>query len=123
MKRTIAAKEANKTRTRDITNRKIEHVIMIIKENHCFDNYFGSFPGVNGINMVQAPNPPPYDHSHTHDAWLNRSTRAPQQQFKEKDIPAYFAYAKQFTLCDNYFTDVAGPSTPNHPCLLLLIRR
>src|SRR5262249_24095617 len=34
------------------------------------------------------------------------------------DIPAYFAYARQFTLCDRYFTDVAGPSTPNHLMLV-----
>ena len=23
----------------------IQHVVLIIKENHCFDNYFGTFPG------------------------------------------------------------------------------
>ena len=28
---------------------KIQHVIWIIQENHSFDNYFGTFPGVNGI--------------------------------------------------------------------------
>src|SRR5262245_39471021 len=27
----------------------IEHVIVIIKENHTFDNYFGSFPGAEGV--------------------------------------------------------------------------
>ena len=32
--------------------------------------------------------------------------------------PAYFAYARQFTLCDHSFTDVAGPSTPNHLMLI-----
>src|SRR5205814_1219513 len=26
--------------------------------------------------------------------------------------------ARQFALCDNYFTDVAGPSTPNHLMLI-----
>jgi len=45
-------------------------------------------------------------------------TTAVRQQFVEPDIPAYFAYAKQFTLCDRYFTDVAGPSTPNHLMLI-----
>jgi phospholipase C len=39
-------------------------------------------------------------------------------QFVEADIPAYFAYARQFTLCDNYYTEVAGPSTPNHLMLV-----
>src|SRR6266550_2424927 len=27
----------------------IRHVVMIMKENHAFDNYFGNFPGVDGI--------------------------------------------------------------------------
>ena len=26
----------------------IKHVVLIIKENHTFDNYFGTFPGANG---------------------------------------------------------------------------
>src|SRR5471030_2605457 len=26
----------------------IEHVIVIVKENHTFDNYFGTFPGAEG---------------------------------------------------------------------------
>lgn len=30
----------------------IRHVIFIVKENHSFDDYFGSFPGVNGTNGV-----------------------------------------------------------------------
>jgi len=64
--------------------------------------------------MVHAPNPPKHDPNHRHSAWLTRSTTAVRQQYLQSDVPAYFAYAKQFTLCDNYFTDVAGPSTPNH---------
>src|SRR5215831_18514970 len=27
---------------------QIEHIVFIIKENHSFDNYFGTFPGANG---------------------------------------------------------------------------
>jgi len=27
----------------------IEHVVVIMKENHAFDNYFGTYPGVDGI--------------------------------------------------------------------------
>jgi len=29
---------------------KLQHIIFIIQENHSFDNYFGTFPGVNGFN-------------------------------------------------------------------------
>ena len=31
----------------------IEHVIVIIKENHTFDNYFGSFPGAEGTTTCK----------------------------------------------------------------------
>jgi phospholipase C len=36
----------------------IEHVVLIIKENHSFDNYFGTFPGANGTQLARSPNPP-----------------------------------------------------------------
>jgi phospholipase C len=94
--------------------RPIQHVVILFKENHGFDNYFGTFPGAEGIAMAHSPNPPKSDPDHSHAAWLTRRTSALKQQFSEQDIPAYFAYARQFTICDHYFTDVAGPSTPNH---------
>ena len=97
---------------------KVDRVVIIFKENHTFDNYFGTFPGVNGMNMPRSPNPPPRDPDHRHSAWLTRQTTSVRKQFVEADIPAYFAYARKFTLCDQYFTDVAGPSTPNHLMVL-----
>jgi len=97
---------------------KIDRVVIIVKENHCFDNYFATFPGANGVSMPRSPNPPLHDPDHRHSAWLTRQTTSVRQQFVEADIPAYFAYARKFTLCDQYFTDVAGPSTPNHLMLL-----
>jgi phospholipase C len=97
----------------------IEHVIVIVKENHTFDNYFGSFPGANGVNLPQAANPPAADPSHTHASWMKRATDTTHEvQYKQSDIPAYFDLASRFTLCDNYFSEVAGPSTPNH-CMLV----
>lgn len=96
----------------------IQHVVILFKENHAFDNYFGTFPGANGAPMPHSPNPPTHDPDHTHKGWLNRATGAVRQQFLEADIPTYFAYARQFTLCDNYYTDIAGPSTPNHLMVL-----
>jgi len=93
----------------------IKHAVIIFKENHTFDNYFGTFPGADGdATLAHAPNPPLSDHDHKHQTWLNRTVNPVKQQYHESDIPAYFAYARQFTLCDRYFSDVAGPSTPNH---------
>lgn len=97
----------------------IKTIVIVVKENHTYDNYFGTFPGGNGdATLPQAPNPPMSDPSHTHETWLRRKTNAVRLGYKETDIPAYFAYARQFTLCDNYFTAVAGPSTPNHLMLI-----
>src|SRR5438445_4642266 len=28
----------------------IKHVVILFQENHTFDNYFGTFPGANGIS-------------------------------------------------------------------------
>ncbi len=97
----------------------ISHVVLIVKENHTFDNYFGTFPGANGdATLARAPDPPALDPPHDHQAWLNRAAGAVRQQYGEADIPAYFAYAQQFTLCDNYFTQVASQSIPNHLMLV-----
>jgi phospholipase C len=96
----------------------LQHVVIIVKENHCFDNYFGTFPSVEGAKMTRSPNPPTMDPDHRHGAWLTRNKTAVRKQFVEKDIPTYFAYARKFVLCDHYFTDVAGPSTPNHLMLI-----
>ncbi len=101
-----------------ISTNPIQHVVIIVKENHGFDNYFGTFPGANGMTPPHSPNLPSKDPDHRHGAWLTRHTTAVRAQFIEQDIPAYFAYAREFTLCDNYFADVAGPSTPNHLMLV-----
>jgi phospholipase C len=97
----------------------IKHVVIIVKENHGYDNYFGSFPGGNGVVLPASPNPPPSDPNHRHAAWLTRDTTAPRVAFRQQDIPHYWSYASQFTLCDNYYTEVAGPSTPNHLMLIM----
>jgi phospholipase C len=93
----------------------IKHVVIIVKENHTFDNYFGKFPGADGDStLAPAPDPPASDHPHDHHSWLNRAQTAAKQQYSQSNIRAYWAYARQFTICDRYFTEVAGPSTPNH---------
>jgi phospholipase C len=97
----------------------VKHVVIIVKENHGYDNYFGTFLGGNGVALPASPNPPPKDPDHRHAAWLTRDKAAPRVAFPQKDIPHYWGYASQFTLCDNYYTDVAGPSTPNHLMLIM----
>ena len=102
-----------------IAKGSIEHVVIILKENHTFDSYFGTFPGATGAsNLAHAPDPPTGTFSNSHTAWLERATKAVKEQYLQADIPSYWAYAQQYTLCDNFFTDVASDSTPNHLMLI-----
>ena len=97
----------------------IQHVVIMVKENHTFDNYFGAFPGAHGVQLAHAPDPHP-DQGHDHGAWLRAqgASGGTQQQYGASDMPAYWAFAQQYTLCDNYFTDVASQSEPNHLFLI-----
>ena len=50
----------------DNNNNPIKHIVIIMQENHSFDNYFGTYPGVNGIpKNVCMPRDP--DHPNHHD--------------------------------------------------------
>ncbi len=101
------------------TNNKIKHIVIIVKENHTFDNYFGTFPGANGVHLNHAANPPANDPNHRHEAWMKRESSSQYHvQYVEADIPGYFQLARAFTLCDNFFSEVAGPSTPSHLMLI-----
>jgi len=120
----------------------IKHVVVIVKENHTFDNYFGSFPGAEGtssfelngatIPVPQAPDSTPRDMCHAHscaltdwdngkmDGWGNNAASNMNNdylawgQYGEAGVPNYWKYAKAFTLADHFFADVMGPSFPGH---------
>jgi phospholipase C len=202
-----------------------EHIVVIIQENHSFDNYFGTFPGANGIPsgtlLPEAPGGPkviapflstapklPHDLSHIWQSaalaydngamdgfyWsasyqstfyygsnivipqptpglvgiskqrkpvassnstlaggelqsrngftddedetapgleeenfsrvAKKTSSGPPKQpswvkyslcyYDDKTIPNYWQYATHYTLCDNFFSSLRGPSQPNH---------
>jgi phospholipase C len=108
----------------------IDHVVVIVKENHTFDNYFGSFPGAEGTTMKpgggKAGRPPlllSYDICHTHQCGLDDWNHGQMNgwtdnhafdQYIQDDIPNYWQYAKRFTLADHFFSSMLGPSFPGH---------
>ncbi len=97
----------------------VDHIVIIVKENHTFDNYFGTFPGANGETLATADNPPTVDPDHKHQTWMKRALDVRfHVQYGQTDIPGYFDLAQRYTLCDNYHAEVAGPSTPNHLMLI-----
>lgn len=124
----------------------IQHIIVIVKENHTFDNYFGQFPGADGARQVlingvmqdppHASDRPPNDIDHSfsgaHHAWDNGKMDQFDQlsggtvagfplalaQYSEADLPGYWAYAREYSIFDRYFSSVMSQSTPNHLFIL-----
>jgi phospholipase C len=122
---------------------KISHIIFLVKENRTFDHYFGTFPGADGattgkistgavIPLRHAPDMVPHDIDHSYQAAVEAINGGAMDQFNliiggdvkgdylsytqyyEKDIPNYFAYARNFVLGDAFFSSLTGPSFPNH---------
>src|SRR6266571_460237 len=96
----------------------IQHVVVIMQENHTFDNFFGQFPGANGYTEAHASNPLRNDFSHssasTIAALKGGFPARSYVQYTKNDIPNYWSYAQNFGLSDNFFTSAAASSTPNH---------
>ena len=119
----------------------LRHIVVIVKENHTFDNYFGQFPGADGARTVPiggrqetppaaADRTPGIDNTFeaAHEAYddgrMDRFQFVPGAvrngvplafgQYREAEVSAYWAYAREFVLYDRYFTSVMGPSAPNH---------
>ena len=125
---------------------QIRHVVVIVKENHSFDNVFGRFPGADGttvadesgtmVPMGSMPDPPFADIDHSSSAALYATDNGRMDQFyelpgaiqngqdvadsqySESQIPLYWAYARRYALADHYFSSVLGPSFPAHLALI-----
>ncbi|HET9907129.1 MAG TPA: alkaline phosphatase family protein [Anaerolineales bacterium] len=100
----------------------IKNIIVFIQENHSFDSIFADFPGANGMYAGKdcpdaLSTDPPHKHS---DAFAPQGATTDEARcsYAEADGPNYWEMARSFTLCDNYFADVRGPS---HPNFLMLI--
>lgn len=112
---------ASKVR-RGNANSPIQHVVIIMMENHTFDNFFGRFPGANGVTLPEAPNPVSTDFDHDAGAAkaaidggkMDEFAQNGMYQYTQSDIPNYWAYAQQFGLSDYFFSSYATSSTPNH---------
>jgi phospholipase C len=136
----------------------IRHVIVIMQENHSFDNYFGTYPTANGtlsggviaeIKKVNGlPNgtclpygkgclsPYPANADNTESPIEGHSTyeddynsgmmdgfpthSGPQSMayFDYRQIPAYWDYAEEYGLAENYFASALSTTNPNRLLLL-----
>lgn len=118
---------------------QIRYVLVLVKENHTFDNYFTDFPGARSSATAQLstgetllrPEAPtgllPVDPCHTNacgqtahrqgamDGFdLLEAGLVPFIRYTERQIPNYWQYARNFVLADHFFSNVLGPSTPGH---------
>src|SRR5512142_1260612 len=84
------------------TKTPIEHLVVVMQENHTFDNYFGTYPGAEGLTpdiwMPVDPNNPgagaiqPYHLGKRTITDLSHSTATFYDQYAEGDMNG-FVYA------------------------------
>jgi len=98
----------------------IQHVVVIVQENHTFDNFFGFYPGADGLQGSTAP----VFHATTNAVYENQSIDGfvghPENYgyFTCADIPYYCRLADSGVLFDKYFTVSALASLPNHMAIV-----
>ena len=127
-------------------NSPIKHVIILVKENHSFDNLFGRLPGVDGTTTAEVggkivklnitPDRLKSDIYHNGDMALLATDHRKMNSFsKQRDaiqdgkdvadsqytrrqIPNYFRYASTYAIADHFFSTILGSSFPNHLVLV-----
>lgn len=124
----------------------IKHIVILIKENHSFDNLFGRMRGVDGattarvgsatIRIPLTPDRLVQDIGHTatdslaavdqgkmdgfnKQQWAIQNKRdVADTQFSQSQIPDYYRYASTYALADRFFSTILGSSFPNHLVLI-----
>ena len=120
----------------------IKHIVIIVRENHSFDNLFGRFPGADGttyamrgnkrVKMGATPDTLQHDIGHgDFDALMavdggkmdrfykidnayQMGKDVADSQFRKSQIADYWTYAADFGLADHFFSTVLSSSFPNH---------
>ncbi len=124
----------------------IKHIVVIVKENHSFDNLFGQLSGAAGsrrakvgnktITMGVTPDSLDRDIQHTGSNSTNavnhgkmdgfsKEGHAKQHgkdmadtQYTSAQIPNYYSYATTYSIADHFFSTVLSGSFPNHLVLV-----
>jgi phospholipase C len=125
-------------------SQKITNIVIVLQENHTFDNYFGTYPGAEGtsgknICLPQKPGSTncispfhdtdltPVDMNHNWNSAhadydggkmdgfvYSEGSSETMGYYDREDIPHYWSAADNYVLCDRYFTSVMSESAPNH---------
>ena len=122
----------------------IENIVVVLQENHTFDNYFGTYPGADGtpgktLCLPDAPgstncvspyhdtNIAPIDMNHNWksahadydsgkmDGFVySEGNQETMGYYDRGELARYWKAAGSYVLCDRYFTSVMSESAPNH---------
>ena len=122
---------------------KIRYVLVIVKENRTFDNYFTGFPGADWATWAYKwnsktgkdehfkrpfapdgtlPNPPKHTHAKALAAYRDGHMdgfsvnvgKTPYMRYHESQLANYWKYARDYVLADHYFSTTLAPSAPGH---------
>jgi phospholipase C len=129
---------------RALAKTPIRHVVIILKENRSFDEYFGRFPGADGatsgrmsngevVPLGITPDPMPNDIGHlpkdfqlAYDggnmdgfdkemgAFSSTGENLAYTQMRERQIKNYWAYARRYAIGDHMFANWQGASFTNN---------
>jgi phospholipase C len=99
----------------------IDHVVILVQENHTTDNYFRSMAAF-GANVATdwpiSPNPPASDQPHDRHGyyrWLTKQSTGTHLQFDTvKNLPYYAWLAASGAFIENHCSGYGTNSTPNH---------
>ena len=120
----------------------IEHIVVLMQENHSFDNYFGTFPGADGfprdtcmpvgrahrpcvrpfhLGGRSTPDPAHEAGSHRMDGFIRAASRHRQSiersvmgYYDGRDLPYYWNVAEEYVLFDRFFAASPDGSVANH---------
>lgn len=99
----------------------VEHVVIMVQENHTIDNYFRALAPY-GANVATGwpltPNPPAHDQAHDRHAyfeWLTGKSSGEHSQFDTAAVLPYYLYlAVTCAFLENHCAGFGTNSTPNH---------
>ena len=124
----------------------IQHFVVLMMENHAFDNFFGTYPGADGLppnvtlpdgqggtvspHWLDATSTPDLPHDRAaalqdYDngrndgfaevaaTWLPGLANVSVGYYDAHELGYYWSLAANFTLADQYFSSVLGPTVPN----------
>lgn len=102
------------------TSAPVDTIVLIIKENRTYDSLFGEFAGGDGENSGDVVCLDQYDEEIPHGRTVALMDRDKFVRCKQNpdNVPGYHELARAYTLCDAFFSEVRGPSFPNHQILV-----